>query len=271
MYHASASIWALVLIGVAGISGTTALVLHRGGVAAGTDRRERSDQRRRSSSQARSRSAVRSRGGRLPRDERPGGTVVRRSVRRPPRHPFVGNSPCARAPHPGPGRDGGLVGLAARVPVRGRGLPDRDGPGSPPGCVRTACRHRRHRHRHCGTVGRAPRWWTASRAGVQRLRTARPVVAVALGSLVGLGPYVAVHVSPTTEPLALLPLSLIPAGVVPLLMALHIVSFRRLLAAPAVSGRGGLARHADAQAPDASLGRTVVVHIADSPRSPRWE
>lgn len=35
MYHASASIWALVLIGVAGISGTTALVLHRGGVAAG--------------------------------------------------------------------------------------------------------------------------------------------------------------------------------------------------------------------------------------------
>jgi hypothetical protein len=97
------------------------------------------------------------------------------------------------------------------------------------------------------------------------------VVAVALGSLVGLGPYVAVHVSPTTEPLALLPLSLIPAGVVPLLMALHIVSFRRLLAAPAVSGRGGLARHADAQAPDASPGRTVVVHIADSPRSPRWE
>jgi hypothetical protein len=54
------------------------------------------------------------------------------------------------------------------------------------------------------------------------------VVAVALGALLGLGPYVAFDVSPTTEPLVLLPLVLIPTGVVPILMALHIVSLRRL-------------------------------------------
>ena len=51
-----------------------------------------------------------------------------------------------------------------------------------------------------------------------------------------LRPYVAFDVSPTTEPLVLLPLGLIPTGVVPILMALHIVSLRRLRTAGDASG-----------------------------------
>jgi hypothetical protein len=54
------------------------------------------------------------------------------------------------------------------------------------------------------------------------------VVAVTLAYLAGLGPYRPLEVTPSTEPLSLLPLALIPTMAVPLAVALHIVSLRRL-------------------------------------------
>jgi hypothetical protein len=54
------------------------------------------------------------------------------------------------------------------------------------------------------------------------------VVAVSLAYLAGLGPYRPLDVAPSTEPLSLLPLALIPTMAVPLSIALHIVSLQRL-------------------------------------------
>lgn len=56
------------------------------------------------------------------------------------------------------------------------------------------------------------------------------VVALAIGFLFGLGPYRPFEVTPSTEPLGLLPLVLVPTVAVPLTIALHIVSLRRLRA-----------------------------------------
>jgi hypothetical protein len=56
------------------------------------------------------------------------------------------------------------------------------------------------------------------------------VVALAIGFLAGLGPFQPFQITPTTEPLGLLPLVLIPTVAVPLVIALHIVSLRRLRA-----------------------------------------
>lgn len=56
------------------------------------------------------------------------------------------------------------------------------------------------------------------------------VVAVGLGFLAGLGPMRLLDVTPSTEAVALLPLALIPTTAVPLAVALHIVSLRRLRA-----------------------------------------
>jgi hypothetical protein len=61
------------------------------------------------------------------------------------------------------------------------------------------------------------------------------VVALSIGFLAGLGPYRPLGVTPTTEPLALLPLALVPTVAVPLAIALHIVSLRRLRAAARMS------------------------------------
>lgn len=58
------------------------------------------------------------------------------------------------------------------------------------------------------------------------------VVAVGIGFLAGLGPTQFIHVTPTTEALGLLPLALIPTTAVPLVVALHVVSLRRLRAIP---------------------------------------
>lgn len=57
------------------------------------------------------------------------------------------------------------------------------------------------------------------------------VVAVSIGFLAGLGPRLFLHVTPSTAPVALLPLALIPATAVPLAIALHLVSLARLRAA----------------------------------------
>jgi hypothetical protein len=54
------------------------------------------------------------------------------------------------------------------------------------------------------------------------------VVALSIGFLAGLGPLRPLDVTPSTEPLALLPLALIPTVAVPLTITLHIVSLRRL-------------------------------------------
>jgi hypothetical protein len=56
-------------------------------------------------------------------------------------------------------------------------------------------------------------------------------LAVSLGFLAGLGPARLIPVTPSTEAIGLLPLVLIPTAAVPLAVALHIVSLRRLRAA----------------------------------------
>jgi hypothetical protein len=57
------------------------------------------------------------------------------------------------------------------------------------------------------------------------------VVALGVGFLAGLGPWRPLEVTPSTEPLSLLPLALVPTVAVPLAIALHLVSLRRLRAA----------------------------------------
>lgn len=57
------------------------------------------------------------------------------------------------------------------------------------------------------------------------------VIAVSIGFLAGLGPYRALEVTPSTEPLSLLPLALVATMAVPLAITLHIVSLRVLAAA----------------------------------------
>jgi hypothetical protein len=54
------------------------------------------------------------------------------------------------------------------------------------------------------------------------------VVAIGVGFLSAPGPRQAIFVSPTTEPMGLLPLALIPTVVVPLAVGLHVLSLRRL-------------------------------------------
>jgi hypothetical protein len=54
------------------------------------------------------------------------------------------------------------------------------------------------------------------------------VVALSIGFLAGLGPWRPFEITPSTEPLSLLPLALVPTTAVPLSVALHIVSLRRL-------------------------------------------
>jgi hypothetical protein len=54
------------------------------------------------------------------------------------------------------------------------------------------------------------------------------VVALSIGFLAGLGPWRPLAVTPSTEPLSLLPLALVPTTAVPLALALHLVALRRL-------------------------------------------
>ena len=62
------------------------------------------------------------------------------------------------------------------------------------------------------------------------------VVALSVGFLAGLGPWRPLEVTPSTEPLSLLPLALVPTVAVPLSLALHLVSLRRLRAAARPEG-----------------------------------
>jgi hypothetical protein len=62
------------------------------------------------------------------------------------------------------------------------------------------------------------------------------VVALSIGFLAGLGPWRPLAVTPSTEPLSLLPLALVPTVAVPLSLALHLVSLRRLRAAARTEG-----------------------------------
>jgi len=68
------------------------------------------------------------------------------------------------------------------------------------------------------------------------------VVALSIGFLAGLGPWRPLEVTPSTEPLSLLPLALVPTVAVPLAIALHIVSLTRLRSAvqPRVDRAGHL-------------------------------
>src|SRR5918995_1057578 len=54
------------------------------------------------------------------------------------------------------------------------------------------------------------------------------VVALTIGFFAGLGPWLLIDVTPTTEALALLPLALVPTTAVPLTITLHIASLRRI-------------------------------------------
>ncbi len=56
------------------------------------------------------------------------------------------------------------------------------------------------------------------------------IVAVAIGFLAAPGPFRLLELTPSTEPMTLLPLALIPTVAVPLAVALHLVSLRRLVA-----------------------------------------
>jgi hypothetical protein len=66
------------------------------------------------------------------------------------------------------------------------------------------------------------------------------VVALTIGFLAGLGPWRPLEVTPSTEPLSLLPLALVPTTAVPLAIALHLVALRRLrTVARPTEDRGG--------------------------------
>jgi hypothetical protein len=54
------------------------------------------------------------------------------------------------------------------------------------------------------------------------------VVAITIGYLAGLGPYRLLDLTPTTEPLSMLPLALVATVAVPTALALHIVTLRQL-------------------------------------------
>jgi hypothetical protein len=60
-------------------------------------------------------------------------------------------------------------------------------------------------------------------------------VALGIGFLAGTGPTNLLHVVPSTEALTMLPLALIPTTAVPLAVALHLVSLRRLRTASPVT------------------------------------
>jgi hypothetical protein len=67
-------------------------------------------------------------------------------------------------------------------------------------------------------------------------------VAVGIGFMAGLGPRPVLDVTPSTDILTTLPLVLIPTTAVPLAVALHVVSLRRLAVADSVQSRRSVAR-----------------------------
>jgi hypothetical protein len=237
MYDLPSYIWALVVIGVIGIPATTIIVLYRGAIAAGLGRR---------TATAVAVVAAGVLGGWLLAS----GLVARAGVY----HQASGQA----APWFGVAFAGTLLALlaATRIPLVARVLA---APGTP---ARLALPHTL---RVVGVtfllvmaLGRLPAVF-ALPAGLGDIATglAAPfvarrlahgggrrravwfnllgildlVVALSIGFLAGLGPWRPLEVTPSTEPLTLLPLALVPTVAVPLSIALHLVSLRRLRAA----------------------------------------
>jgi hypothetical protein len=237
MYDQPSYIWALVLIGVIGIPAITCLVLYRGAIAAGLGRR---------TATAVVGGAAAVLGGWLLAS----GLLARADVY----HQASGQA----APWFGVAVAGTLTGLlaATRIPVVARVL------AAPGTAARLAVPHTL---RVVGVTfllvmaqGRLPAVFALPAglgdiaAGLAAPFVARGlaqgggrsravwfnlfgildlVVALTVGFLAGLGPWQPLAVTPSTEPLSLLPLALVPTTAVPLSLALHLVSLRRLRAA----------------------------------------
>jgi hypothetical protein len=242
MYDLPSYVWALVLIGVIGIPATTSVMLYRGAIAAGLSRRT-------ATTVAGMAAAVL--GGWLVAS----GLVARAGVY----HQASGQA----APWFGAAFAGTLLGLLAvtRIPVVARILA---APGTP---ARLALPHTLRvvgvtfllvmALGHLPAIFALPAGLGDIAAGLAAPLVARRlaqggghsravwfnlfglldlVVALSIGFLAGLGPWRPLEVTPTTEPLSLLPLALIPTVAVPLAIALHLVSLRRLRAAAQPEG-----------------------------------
>jgi hypothetical protein len=237
MYDLPSYVWALVLIGVLGIPTITCFVLYRGAIAAGLGRRT-----------ATMVTAVAAAvlGGWLVAS----GLLARAGAY----HQDSGQA----APWFGAAFAGTLLGLlaATRIPVLARILA---APGTP---ARLALPHTLRvvgvtfllvmAQGHLPAVFALPAGLGDIAAGLAAPFVARRlahgggraravwfnllgildlVVALGIGFLAGLGPWRPLEVTPSTEPLSLLPLALVPTVAVPLALALHLVSLRRLRAA----------------------------------------
>ena len=211
MYGLPSYVWALVLIGVIGIPAITCLMLYRGAITAGLGRR---------TATMVTVVAATGLGGWLLAS----GLVARAGAY----HQASGQA----APWFGVAVAGTLLVLlaATRIPVVARIL---TAPGTP---ARLALPHSL---RVVGVTfllvmaqggGRTRAVWF-NLFGLLDL-----VVALSIGFLAGLGPWRPLEVTPSTEPLSLLPLALVPTVAVPLAIALHIVSLSRLRAATRPDG-----------------------------------
>jgi hypothetical protein len=234
MYDQPSYIWALVLIGVIGIPAITCVVLYRGAIAAGLSRRT-------ATTVAVVAAAVL------------GGWLVASGLlaRAGTYHQPSGQA----APWFGVAVAGTLTGLlaATRIPVVARVL------AAPGTAARLALPHTLRvvgvtfllvmAQGHLPAVFALPAGLGDIAAGLAAPFVARRlaqgggrtravwfnllgildlVVALSIGFLAGLGPWRPLAVTPSTEPLSLLPLALVPTTAVPLALALHLVALRRL-------------------------------------------
>jgi hypothetical protein len=237
MYDQPSYVWALVLIGVIGIPAITCLMLYRGAIAAGLGRRTATTV---------AAGAAAGLGGWLLAS----GLLARAGAYHQP----SGQA----APWFGVAVAGILLGLlaATRIPVVARILA---APGTP---ARLTLPHTLRvvgvtfllvmAQGHLPAVFALPAGLGDIAAGLAAPFVARRlahgggrtrgvwfnlfgildlVVALGIGFLAGLGPWRPLEVTPSTEPLSLLPLALVPTVAVPLAIALHLVSLRRLRAA----------------------------------------
>jgi hypothetical protein len=242
MYDLPAYVWALVLAGVIGIPAITCLMLYRGALAAGLGRR---------TATMVTGVAAAGLGGWLLAS----GLLARAGAY----HQSSGQA----APWFGVAVAGTLLGLlaATRIPVVARILA---APGTP---ARLALPHTLRvvgvtfllvmAQGHLPAVFALPAGLGDIAAGLAAPLVARRltqgggrtravwfnlfglldlVVALSIGFLAGLGPWQPFAVTHSTEPLSLLPLALVPTVAVPLALALHLVSLRRLRAAAQAEG-----------------------------------
>ena len=234
MYDLPSYVWALVLAGVIGIPAITCLMLYRGAIAAGLSRRT-------ATTVAGMAAAVL--GGWLVAS----GLVARAGVYHQP----SGQA----APWFGAAVAGTLLGLlaATRIPVVARIL------AAPGSAARLALPHTLRvvgvtfllvmAQGHLPAVFALPAGlgdiaaglaapfvaWRLAHGGGRRRAVwfnlfglLDLIVALGIGFLAGLGPWRPLEVTPSTEPLSLLPLALVPTVAVPLAIALHLVSLSQL-------------------------------------------